>query len=159
MPWNTLLLPLLAGWVLLNFSSVTRPSARRYEGQRLVLISAAVGVCLLCVARMLTLIGGLAAPQLAARWAQFAPFEYSGVSAMTLVLAGVFVVLGNSFADSKDAYRRVIERRDDHLEQLFYRSIAKSDSLSFTLKSSMPHPSSEHRGYNCSVLGSAVPPA
>lgn len=92
-------------------------------------------MCLLVLARVLTLVGGTTVPELAARWAQFAPFEYSGVSAMTLILAGVFVVLGNQFADEKFAYRRVIERRDDHLDELFYRSIVESDRLVFTLKS------------------------
>lgn len=135
MPWNTLLLPLLAGWAVLNFHHYFRPSARRYEGQRLVLTSAAVGVALLLIARICTMVGEAAVPQLAAAWQRFAPFEHSGVSSMTVVLAALIVGIGNPLTDPKDSYRRVVEQRDDHLEQLFFRSLTNKDSLSFTLKS------------------------
>ena len=135
MPWNVLLLPLLGGWIVLNFSRAFRPSARRYEGQRLVLTSAAVGAGLLLVARMATLIGGLAVPEFAAAWRRFAPFEYSGATATTILLAAAFVVLGNQVIDPIYAYRRVVESRDDYLEQLLLRSIVEEDSLAFTLKS------------------------
>lgn len=135
MPWNVLLLPLLAGWGLLNFSAQFRPAARRYEGQRLLLTSAAVGAALLVPARICTMIGERAAPELARSWSQFAPFEHSGVSFTTLVLSSAIVIPGNACVGPAQVYPRVVETRDDHLERPFLRSIVESASLAFTLKS------------------------
>jgi hypothetical protein len=133
-PLNTLILPLLAGWWVVTQLEFLKPRTRRYEGQRLLLSSAAAGTLLLFVSRGATLVVAHVAPALVAKWRVFAPFPYSGAAAGTVVLSLLIVLLVNANADREEAYASFVRTGDDHLERLLLRSAREKRSLALTLR-------------------------
>jgi hypothetical protein len=68
MPFNTLLLPLLGGFIFVNHWNPTRFDSRRYSGERLLLHSAIAGVIFLIIAFLIARGLMIGSPAMHAWW-------------------------------------------------------------------------------------------
>ena len=87
-----LLIPVLSGYLLLIYSSLTRFRLLRQSGYHLFLQSALVGAGLAVFARLIVILVPDTHPvvdTVGKWWAEFAPFEHSGTAALTIATAGV----------------------------------------------------------------------
>ena len=112
MPYNLLLLPLLAGYLFLSLSSLRAYSILRLGKDQLLLHASAWGLGLLvvsrasCVLLLQTEVGLLCAKWLHA----VAPFDFIGTALGTLILALVAVGASNLIIDEKAAARWLYHR-------------------------------------------------
>ncbi len=131
MGFGLLFVPLVGGYLFLTRCHWTRFSVRRQSGHHLLFGSAATGLVLLSVARILTLLTeeslGNRLPVLE-HWPTFAPFPYIGTVAVAFLLGPAAALAVNwMYAESKGAMRAV--RRAGHSMELLFVDSMRSDSV------------------------------
>lgn len=156
MPFNLLLLPLLGGYILVTRLRWTRYQMLRADGQRLVLSSALAGVILLMVATALHEFIRYGGYQWYHSWApvwhRIAPFPYSGVTVLALLLSVPGYVLMNIFQGEGSAIDRVIKRKADPFEMLLHRCFNERKMIALTVKNGKVYV-----GYITTVLNPGLP--
>ncbi|HMF74183.1 MAG TPA: hypothetical protein VK604_00835 [Bryobacteraceae bacterium] len=137
MPYNLLLLPLIGGFLFVHLTHFFRFGAQRLDGYRLLFQSAIAGICLASIARIVDLMIGLTPVGAAAArlWFWFSPFNYSGVSALALLMGPAFALLVNLRIDKKRAKDIEIRRHGNSLIRLLHRAEKDKLLLSITLDS------------------------
>lgn len=125
MPYNILLLPLLAGYLFLSKSRLRTYATARLPKDQLLLAAAAHGFLLLLVSRtacyaLLQTNWGWACAKALHR---IAPFDFIGTALGTLVLAGVLIALSNTFVSERVAGFWLYHRRElDPLTSILWSS-------------------------------------
>jgi hypothetical protein len=137
MPYNLLLLPLIGGFLFVHLAHFFRFGAQRLDGYRLLFQSAIAGICLSAIARLVDLLLGLtpAGPSLERLWFWFSPFDYSGVSALSLLFGPALAVLVNAFINKERAKDLEIRRHGNSLIRLLHKAEKEKLLLSITLDS------------------------
>ena len=101
MPFNLLLLPLLAGYLVLARSNIRAYSTLRLSKEQLLLHASLVGLVLLAISRLCcalarrTPIGAYIGEVIY----QVAPFPYIGTALFTLLMAALIIVVSNLIVD------------------------------------------------------------
>lgn len=105
MPFNLLLLPLLAGYLFLTRSNLRAYSTSQLSKDQLLLQAALHGVVFLVLSRAICLLAlQTEAGNQIGKWIhEFAPFPYSATAFGTLLLAWVRVALSNLFVSEQTA--------------------------------------------------------
>jgi hypothetical protein len=134
-PYNLLLLPLLGGFLFLHLTHYFRFGAQRLDGYRLLFQSAIAGIILSAIARILTLLIDLtlAGPFLGIFWMRFSPFDYSGISALALLLGPGAALIFNQFLDKEKSQDLEIDRHGNYLLKLLNRARKERRLVSITL--------------------------
>ena len=135
MPFNTLLLPLLGGYIFITFWNHTRFSSKRYSGERLIFHSAAAGVVFLAIAFAVTRSLMLIWPALFHWWRGIVPFPYTGTSFLAFAAgATAWWPLNCWRFDREKEAQRVIREWNDYLEILLDDAARQTGQVSITLK-------------------------
>lgn len=95
MPFNVLLLPLLGGYIFVSNFNPTRYRMRRHSGRKVIFDSAIAGVFLLTVGVLAAMGINEICPSIRPYWKSFAPFDYSGASALSLGFSWLGYKIGN----------------------------------------------------------------
>ncbi len=136
MPYNVLLLPLLAGYLLASWFRYARFYTSRQSGQRLIFVSSLFGLGLLVLSFAIIILLNRYYPSIGELWRSYVPFPYVGHGTLSLLLSVVFAVLGNFFSDENRALQWAMSRSStDSMERLLYRAATTSTPVQLTLKS------------------------
>lgn len=136
MPFNTLLLPLLGGYIFVQRWNRTRYSNNRHSGQRLLFHSAISGLAFLSLAYLLSYATGYLFPRVVSEWQTVVPFAYSGTSAVGFLLgATAWVPLNRWIHDRGEEAQRVIDEWNDWLEMLLHRAMRDTQQVAVTTSS------------------------
>lgn len=135
MPYNVLLLPLLGGFLFFRITHYFRFSAQRLDGYRLLFEAAIAGTCLAVLARLVNIVFELilGANIVDAAWSFFAPFTFSGTSALALILGPVVALIWNFFVSKEEAKQTEIRKHGNAFTQLLLRAQKEKQLLSITL--------------------------
>jgi hypothetical protein len=148
MPYNVLLLPLLGGFVFINFWDRTRWHAQRAEKERLLFYAALAGFLLLGLSILArSFFRYCFTEPVCPWWDRNVGFPYSGVSTLALVL-GLFGWWplnrladvwfdewgqGQGSASKRRELVRVIEEHGGPLERMFLRAMNEDKNVMITL--------------------------
>lgn len=136
MPWNELLLPILAGYVFINIWNLTRFRAQRHDGYRLVIESLFFGVAIFAGARFIviwihTLPLGTHVESIIQRSGLGYPFLGTGI--LATVLALTLALIGNAAINNERAKKIIVNRQDNGFMRLFHKAAIESRMVSVTL--------------------------
>jgi len=125
MPFNLLLLPLLAGYLFLAKSHIRSYATSQLQKEQLLLAAAWYGLWLLTFSRIAVV--GLLSTEAGTALGEFvhtiAPFPYIGTSLGTIVLAALFWNFSNLFVTEQVAGFWLYHRKEfDPLTRLFWES-------------------------------------
>lgn len=143
MPWNLLILPLLAGYYYCTQSYSQKYRYRRLDGHRFLLGIAFQGFLFLAAAVLLVVVArfGLSrlvklntpgAAQFLASWHPLYP--HLGKTLLSLLLAVAWTQLRNRKHDEREQRVKVIGDEGLHLEALFLRAYTESKPILISLK-------------------------
>lgn len=155
MPYNILLLPLLGGFLFINYWDRTRWHAHRAEKERLLIFAALAG--LVCLAAALVVrsfvpvfpcfnvcrLGVCARPCFGTWWERHIGSQHSGIATFALLLGAVGWLPLNLIADwyyrdwggsKRRELVRVVHNYGGPLEQLLLRSMQEKKLVMLTLK-------------------------
>ena len=134
MPYNVLLLPLLGGFLFFHLTHRFRFGAQRLDGYRLLFQAAIAGTCLALLARVITVVIELLfGSKLEYWWLRLSPFEYSGSSALSLLLGPFVAVIWNLFVTKEKAKDIEIRNHGNALTKLLYQAQKENLLVSVTL--------------------------
>jgi len=135
MPWNILILPLVAGYFLLSFSKIIKYRTKRLDKQRLVFESAIVGFFILALSFLIRFGVEQINPQWISDIYAIFPFktQFIGTTSASLIGTIILVVTVNLFLDDENAINRTIKNRGNTLEQMIRTSFKDGKMLQFTL--------------------------
>lgn len=135
MPYNLLLLPLLGGFLFLHITHFFRFGAQRLDGYRLLFQSAIAGIALSAVARIAILLIDLTSlgQHFDKLWMLFSPFDYSGTSALALLVGPAFGLVANMVFDKNRSREIEIERHGNLLLKLLVLARKERRLISVTL--------------------------
>src|SRR4051812_3454960 len=134
MPFNVLLLPLLGGYVFITYWNLTRFSARRYSGERLLLNAALAGIFWLVVSYIVVRLIASKWPSAPTTWSDLVPFEHSGTSLGALLLGTTAWIPLNWVFQRKREHQRTIRAWNDYLEELLDKALDETRHVSITLR-------------------------
>jgi len=136
MPWNLLLLPLLAGYCALHISHFFRFRAQKQDGNRLLFESALAGIPLLILGRLTTYWlafqpwGKLAAKDLAA----MIDAPYIGTCMASILYGIALPLIFNAFTSKERAKWWAIKATDNGFLRLAQTALRREMPISLTLK-------------------------
>ena len=136
MPWNLLLLPLLAGYCALHICHFFRFRAQKQDGNRLLFESALAGIPLLMLGRLTTY------------WSAFTPWgkvaesrivkiidtPFIGTALVSLVFGIVLPLIVNAFTSKERAKWWAIKATDNGFLRLAQTALRREMPISLTLK-------------------------
>lgn len=125
MPFNLLLLPLLAGYLFLAKSNIRSYATSQLQKEQLLLAAAFYGLMFLIMSRTIVVLALCTEPgrALAVQFHKFAPFDYSGTSLGTVLLAAIGWNVSNLFVNEQVAGVWLYHRKDfDPLARVFWQS-------------------------------------
>ncbi len=137
MPTGIVLIPLLAGYILLHICYLSRFRAQRQDGYRLLIESALTGLPISLLAWKLAAIihsrgwDFLGVEELCRQ----TPVPYLGTALLSAAIASVAGVAANLIFPPELAQWYLIERDDDGYLRLLHRAARKEKPVSVTLKS------------------------
>ncbi|WP_369939913.1 hypothetical protein [Xanthomonas medicagonis] len=132
MPYNILLLPLLAGYLFLSQSRLRAYATARLPKDQLLLAAAAHGFLFLLVSRitcygLLQTDWGLAFAKILHR---AAPFDFIGTALGTLIFAGLLITFSNTFVSERVAGFWLYHRRElDPLTRILWSSSVGAEAV------------------------------
>lgn len=137
MGFGAFFVPLVSGYLFLNFCNYTRFSIGRESGYRLIFQSAAVGLLLLVLARVCVYFVSDRYFQGngPAHWDDFAPIPYSGTLLVAFVLGPLTAFGFNLLYDGNRGAERAIRTAGNYLEAVFLGSMKSSELIEVTLTS------------------------
>lgn len=139
MPWNVLLLPLLAGYLYCTRCNKAKFKYRQADGNRLLLASALHGVAFLLFATLFILCADWLAVHyspleaLVHAWKTGNPYPHLGKSFLALILSFALTALVNHFTVENDEMYNVLQEEDGIFELLLMRSVDETRALLLTL--------------------------
>jgi hypothetical protein len=138
-PWNVLLLPLLAGYYYCTRSNTARFKYRQADGNRLLLAAALHGVVFLLLATLATLAFGFVAVRVAwletitQLWTTHDPFPHLGKSLLSLGLSWLVTLAVNRSSDVEKEKYKILEDENEVFELLLLRAVDKTHPLLLSL--------------------------
>lgn len=142
MPWNLLILPLVAGYYILTRSNRFKFIEQRLDRQRLIFDSIIIGIFVVSVAFILKKLISVAFPsgsRLLSALYEVLPFQvpYIGTTFASFIMAVAFAELGNRFiwTNRNKQIEKAIIRIGNELELMLKTSVLESKLLQFTLSS------------------------
>jgi hypothetical protein len=139
MPWNVLLLPLLAGYFFCTDCNWAKFKYRRADGNRLVFASALFGVIFLgasviIVYSLCYLASPGSRPDVWIRlWIKHNPFPHLGKSVLALGLSYVFTKTVNIFSSEDEAKSKVLKDEYETFELLLGSAVDQTKPLLISL--------------------------
>jgi hypothetical protein len=140
-PWNVLLLPLLAGYLYCTECDKVRFKYRQVDGYRLLLASALYGFLFLVLATVAVVVVGLLAIRIAwlrettLFWISHNPYPHLGKSGASLILSYfVTKALNRFFLDEDHEQYKVLVDENAAFELLLQRAVAGTHPLLLSLK-------------------------
>lgn len=135
MPWNFLILPLIAGYYLLTRSYYFRFKQQRLETQRLIFESVLLSVGITIVAYIIRIVTEYATPSLIASLYKFIPIKapYVGTAIFTLLLAVALAETTNLFLNKERFVKKAIKGVGNEFELMLASSFTEGLLLQFTL--------------------------
>lgn len=137
MPWNILILPLLAGYYMLSYFELTRFSTERLDRQRLVFKSSIYALIILILTFFIRFIVEQIFPCLVPFLYKYLPYKtlYLGTSLASFGLTVVFVWICNIFISKDKQADRVLKKYGNTFEQMMRVSFKDAKPIQFTLDS------------------------
>lgn len=138
MPSNLLLLPLLAGYWFICTCHILKFRSQQYEGYRLLLHSAALGVLFIGAARFATYELNFLPPLAGFRewWHDFLPIPYAGTAILSVPLGYVAALIGNSFYPVEAAKAKILsDQSTDELAKLLHSAMTRTIPVAITTDS------------------------
>ena len=114
---TALLVPALAGFLLLSITHLSRYWLNRQSGYKLFFATAAAGGLLVVTARYLVVFV-IDPAFFSSSWDEYAPFELSRTLAVTVILAVLMASIINLVVDSNSAARLIARTSGDLIECL-----------------------------------------
>lgn len=135
MPWNLLLLNLVAGYYLLTRSYYFKFEQQRLDRQRLIFESVLLGVALTITSYFLRIIFEYVSPEIfKAVYSEF-PIKtpFVGTSFCTILLSIIFAKGGNILLDKEKFIKKAIKDVGNEFELLMKTSFTNKNLIQFTL--------------------------
>ncbi len=135
MPWNFLILPLVAGYYLLTRSYFFRFKQQRLETQRLIFESVLLSVVITIVTYLIRIIIEFLSPTFINAVYRFIPLKspYVGTAIFTLLFAVLFSELANLFLNKEKYITDAIKNVGNEFELMLASSFTEGLLLQFTL--------------------------
>jgi hypothetical protein len=134
MPWGVMILPLLGGYLFLNWCRVSRYFIRKDDRERLIFGSAFVGLFFLLIARVLVVWLADTWPVLYDWKTLLADIPYLGAASLALVIGVLLPWPINQLISRDREIRAIIRLSDDPLERLFHVAELEGRQVLVTLK-------------------------
>jgi hypothetical protein len=135
MPWNLLLLNLVAGYYLLTRSNYFKFEQQRLDRQRLIFESILLGVALTICSYLLRISFEYVSPEIfKAVYSEF-PIKtpFVGTSFCTILISIILAKGGNVFLDKEKYIKKAIKDVGNEFELLMKSSFTNENLLQFTL--------------------------
>jgi hypothetical protein len=135
MPWNFLILPLVAGYYLLTRSFYFRFKQQRLDTQRLIFESVLLSVGITIITYIIRVIAELASPSLISFLYKFIPIKapYVGTAIFTLLIAVILAELSNLILNKERFVKKAIKGVGNEFERMLASSFTEGLLLQFTL--------------------------
>lgn len=137
MPWNFLILPLIAGYYLLTRSHFFKFKQQRFDTQRLIFETVLLSVIVTIITYIIRALAEFAFPAFIASIYKFIPIQapYVGTAIFTLLFAIAFTETANLFVPkhSEKFVRKAIQRVGNEFERMLESSFTEGVLLQFTL--------------------------
>jgi len=130
-----LLIPALGGYWFLTPYHLTQDSLQRTSGYHVVLRSAVAGLVLFAVARSITTLAAHYWPEAVLFWQMFFPIDFSGTSALSVVLGLLTPYLLNLFTDRNRAQRNLAQHQGNLIELLIDEALDREFFVEISLSS------------------------
>jgi hypothetical protein len=134
MPFDLLLLPLLGGYVFVSRFNLLRFEAKRLNGQRLVMLSALVGVVALAVSYIIVKFIILWAQPVYLFWKSVFPHRDFGPAIGAFLLGSTTWWPLNKIWGDKKSIDSVISKWNDRLEMILERALCETKKVMIDLK-------------------------
>ena len=143
-----LLVPALAGYLFLSWFNATRYSLPRETGYHVVFRSAIAGVLLFFIARLFVVLADVFAPAIGQSWKAIVPLDYSGTTAITVMLAALLPLTLNLFPrfDQFQAQRKAAMAAADQISLIIDQAILESRFVEVSLASGKSYVGSPIQG-------------
>ena len=138
MPWNEFLLPILAGYILINSLFLTRFRAQRLDNYRLLIESMFAGVIVYSIARVLAVwIQSNRRIMEIAQWLneRGVAYPHAGTAILAAGVALFLALIVNLVIRKDRAKRILVARNDNGFLRLFHEAIAENRMVSVSLSS------------------------
>lgn len=135
MPWNFLILPLVAGYYLLTRSYYFRFKQQRLDTQRLIFESVLLSVLITVITYFIRIAFQLITPETITFFYKFLPIKtpYIGTAIFTLIFAIFFSWAGNLFLNKEQSIKKAIKEVGNEFELILKSSFTEGLLLQFTL--------------------------
>ncbi len=135
MPWNLLMLPLVAGYYILTRSFFFKYRQQRLDKQRVIFESILIGALIGMLTYAMSVLMHAYLPNAVIFIKSLIPVQipYTLAAFFCLLLAIAFSKCGNKFLDQKKYIRLALERHGNELELLLGKSVGNDKLLLFTL--------------------------
>lgn len=134
MPFNSLLLPLVGGFLFISFWNKTKYNAKRSNGQRLILESALWGTLLFGVAYGIVRYLSWMYPAVYSIWHYLMPYPQLGAPIGSLLIGACLPFILNVFWDEKEQNTKSYTGFSDYFGLLFFRAQLKKKPVMITLR-------------------------
>lgn len=143
-----LLVPALAGYLFLSWFNATRYSLPRETGYHVVFRSAIAGVLLFFIARLFVVLADVLAPAIGQSWKAIVPLDYSGTTAITIMLAALLPLTLNLLPrfDQFQAQRKAAMAAADQISLIIDQAILESRFVEVSLASGKSYVGSPIQG-------------
>ena len=135
MPWNLLILPLVAGYFVITRCHFFKFRYRLLDRQRLLFEAVWVALILLGATYPLSLLFYTIIPDSWRTWyISYRPFPYLGTALGTIAIAVYATYLLNEFRSESEAIKRAINKHGSAFDRLILGAIEFPQLICFTLK-------------------------
>ena len=141
-------MPALAGYLFLSWFNATRYSLPRETGYHVVFRSAIAGVLLFFIARLFVVLADVLAPAIGQSWKAIVPLDYSGTTAITIMLAALLPLTLNLLPrfDQFQAQRKAAMAAADQISLIIDQAILESRFVEVSLASGKSYVGSPIQG-------------
>jgi len=135
MPWNLLIIPLVAGYYFLTRSNYSKFRQQRLDQQRLIFDSVIYGMALLLLSFLITTGATLTFPKESHLLRKYLPLgiDYFGTSCLSLIIAYTLAQGGNRiiWKDRNSQLQQAIRRVGNEMELMLLSSFIEKKLLLF----------------------------
>ena len=141
-------MPALAGYLFLNWFNATRYSLPRETGYHVVFRAAIVGVFLFFTARLCVLFANALTPEIGRNWKIIIPLDYSGTTAITIILAALLPFVLNRFPkyDRLQSQQKAAAAAGDQISLIIDQAILEGRFVEISLTSGKSYVGSPIQG-------------
>jgi len=134
MPFNSLLLPLVGGFLFISFWNKTKYNSKRSNGQRLILESALWGTLFLGVAYIAIRLLNWRFPAVFPVWHNLIPYPQLGTPIGSLLIGACLPYILNIVWSEKEQNAKSYVAFSDYLGLVFFRAQLKKKPVMITLR-------------------------